>query len=182
MGLAEAGITTDKRGYIVVDDKLQTSVPGVYAIGDVLGPARIMLAHMAVAEAFVAVKNCLGGDEIVKYDVVPSGIFASPEVADVGLTEEQAKEKGFDVAVSSFQFRELGKAQAMGQLPGVFKLVADKASGRLLGAHLAGAHATDLIAETTLALQLGASVQDIAHTIHAHPTLAEGVFEAAHMF
>ncbi len=182
LGLAEAGIATDKRGYIVVDDKLQTSVPGVYAIGDVLGPARIMLAHMAVAEAFVAVKNCLGGDEIVKYDVVPSGIFASPEVADVGLTEEQAKEKGFDVAVSSFQFRELGKAQAMGQLPGVFKLVADKASGRLLGAHLAGAHATDLIAETTLALQLGASVQDIAHTIHAHPTLAEGVFEAAHMF
>ena len=160
----------------------ETGVPGVYAIGDILGPARVMLAHMAVAEAFVAVKNCLGGHETAKYDVVPSGIFASPEVADVGLTEEQAREKGFDVAVSTFQFRELGKAQAMGHLPGVFKLVADRVSGKLLGAHLAGAHATDLIAETALALQMGASVQDIAHTIHAHPTLAEGVFEAAHMF
>ena len=182
LGLAEAGIATDRRGYIAVNDELETGVPGVYAIGDILGPTRVMLAHMAVAEAFVAVKNCLGGHETAKYDVVPSGIFASPEVADVGLTEEQAREKGFDVAVSTFQFRELGKAQAMGHLPGVFKLVADRASGKLLGAHLAGAHATDLIAETALALQMGASVQDIAHTIHAHPTLAEGVFEAAHMF
>ncbi len=182
LGLAEAGIATDRRGYITVNDELETSVPGIYAIGDILGPARIMLAHMASAEAFIAVKNCLGGHEVARYDVVPSGIFASPEVADVGLTEEQAKEKGYDVAVSTFQFRELGKAQAMGQLPGVFKLVADKSSGKLLGAHLAGAHATDLIAEATLALQLGASVQDIAHTIHAHPTLAEGMFEAAHMF
>ena len=97
----------------------------------------------------------------------------------MGLTEAQARAQGLDVITSTFQFRELGKAQAMGELPGVFKLVADKSSGRLLGAHLAGAHATDLIAECALALHMGATVSDLARTIHAHPTLAEGVMEAA---
>lgn len=179
LGLAEAGIATDKRGYVTVNDHLETSVPGVYAIGDILGPARIMLAHMASAEAHVAVANIFGASEKPNYDVVPSGIFSSPEIGDVGLTEAQAKDKGFEVQTSEFQFRELGKAQAMGELPGVFKLVADKASGKLLGAHIAGAHATDLIAECALALQMGASVADIAGTIHAHPTLAEGIMEAA---
>lgn len=179
LGLAEAGIETDKRGYIVVNDFLETSVPGVYAIGDILGPARIMLAHMASAEAHVAVANIFGAQEKPNYDVVPSGIFSSPEIGDVGLTEAQAKTRGLDVVTAEFQFRELGKAQAMGELPGVFKLVADKSSGKLLGAHFAGAHATDLISECALALQLGASVADIAGTIHAHPTLAEGVMEAA---
>lgn len=179
LGLAEAGIATDKRGYITVNDHLETSVPGVYAIGDILGPARIMLAHMASAEAHVAVANIFGAEETPDYNVVPSGIFSSPEIGDVGLTEAQAKAQGFDVVTSEFQFRELGKAQAMGELPGVFKLVADKASGRLLGAHFAGAHATDLVSECALALHMGATVSDIARTIHAHPTLAEGVMEAA---
>ena len=182
LGLAEAGIETDKRGYVVVNDYLETNVPGIYAIGDILGPARIMLAHMASAEAHVAVANIFGAQEKPNYDVVPSGIFVSPEIGDVGLTEAQAKAKGYDVATSEFQFRELGKAQAMGELPGMFKLVADKATGKLLGAHFAGAHATDLISETALALQLGATISDIAHTIHAHPTLAEGVMEAAERF
>ncbi|MDR3175743.1 MAG: dihydrolipoyl dehydrogenase [Desulfovibrio sp.] len=181
LGLAEAGITTDKHGYIEVDDFLETSVPGIYAIGDVLGPFRIMLAHMAAAEGFVAARNCMGAREKPRYDVVPSGIFCTPEIADVGLTENQARDKGYEVATSLFQFRELGKAQAMGELPGVFKFIADKKTGKLLGAHIAGAHATDLIAELALALEMGATVKDIAHTIHAHPTLAEGVFEAAHM-
>ena len=181
LGLAEAGIATDSRGYIAADECLETNVPGVYAIGDVLGPARIMLAHMAVAEGHIAAANCLGAKRAVSYDVVPSGIFSSPEVGDVGLTEAQAKAAGTDVAVGLFQFRELGKAQAMGELPGVFKLVADKATGKLLGAHIAGAHATDLIAEAALALHMGATARDLAETIHAHPTLAEGVFEAAHM-
>jgi dihydrolipoamide dehydrogenase len=182
LGLAEAGIETDKRGYVVVNDYLETSVPGVYAIGDILGPARIMLAHMASAEAHVAVANIFGAQEKPNYDVVPSGIFVSPEIGDVGLTEAQAKAKGYEVATSEFQFRELGKAQAMGELPGMFKLVADKATGKLLGAHFAGAHATDLIAEAALAIQMGATISDIAHTIHAHPTLAEGVMEAAERF
>ena len=179
LGLAEAGIATDKRGYVVVNDQLETSVPGIYAIGDVLGPARIMLAHMASAEAHVAVANIFGAKETPNYNVVPSGIFSSPEIGDVGLSEKQARDQGYDVITSAFQVRELGKAQAMGELAGVFKLVADKATGKLLGAHLAGAHATDLIAECTLALQMGATIQDIAATIHAHPTLAEGIMEAA---
>jgi len=179
LGLAEAGVETDKRGFVVANDFLETSVPGIYAIGDILGPARIMLAHMASAEALVAVNNIFGAQEKPDYDVVPSGIFSSPEIGDVGLTEAQAKDRGFEVVTSEFQFRELGKAQAMGELPGVFKLVADKASGKLLGAHFAGAHATDLISECALALHMGATVTDIARTIHAHPTLAEGVMEAA---
>ncbi len=182
LGLAEAGIDTDKRGYIVVNDFLETSVPGVYAIGDILGPMRIMLAHMASAEAHVAVANIFGAQQKPNYQVVPSGIFSSPEIGDVGLTEAQARAKGLDVATSEFQFRELGKAQAMGELPGVFKLVIEKSSGKLLGAHFAGAHATDLIAECAVALQLGATAKDIANTIHAHPTLAEGVMEAAAAF
>lgn len=181
LGLAEAGIETDKRGFIVVNDRLETSVPGVYAIGDILGPARIMLAHMAEFEAHAAVANIFGAAVKPNYDVVPSGIFSSPEIGDVGLTEAQAKAKGIDVATAEFQFRELGKAQAMGELPGVFKLVTDKASGKLLGAHFAGAHATDLIAEAAFALQKGATAAEVAGTIHAHPTLAEGVMEAAAM-
>lgn len=179
LGLAEAGIATDKRGYVIANEYLETNVPGIYAIGDLLGPAKIMLAHMASAEGLVAAANCMGARETIRYDVVPAGIFCSPEVADVGLTEAQARANGHDVACSLFQFRELGKAQAMGELAGVFKLVADRATGKLLGAHIAGAHATDLIAETALALRMGATVKDLANTIHAHPTLAEGVFEAA---
>ena len=115
------------------------------------------------------------------YDVIPSAVFTSPEIAAVGLTETQATEQGYNVSCVQSQFRELGKAQAMGELSGVFKLIVDADSGKLLGAHLAGAHVTDIIAEPTLALTLGAAGKDIARTIHAHPTLAEGLFEAAHL-
>ena len=181
LGLEQAGIATDKRGWIEANEYLETNVPGIYAIGDVIGPAKIMLAHMASAEGLVAVKNCLGQREAVDYKVCPSAIFTSPEIGTVGLTEAQAKAQGFDVECSQFNFRELGKAQAMGELPGVFKLIVNKADKKLLGVHIAGSHATDLIAEATLALQLGASAHDIANTIHAHPTLAEGMYEAAHM-
>ncbi len=182
LGLLELGIETDKRGFIMANEYLETNIPHVYAIGDILGPSKIMLAHMASMEAIVAVKNCFGAKEKINYDVVPSAIFVSPEIGTVGLTEAQAKAKGYDVEVSLFQFRELGKAQAMGELPGAFKIIADRKTKKLLGAHIAGAHATDLIAEMTLALQLGTSVEEIAHTIHAHPTLAEGIFEATHRF
>jgi dihydrolipoamide dehydrogenase len=113
------------------------------------------------------------------YEVIPSAVFTTPEVATVGLTEAQAEEQGSNVTCVQSQFRELGKAQAMGELSGTFKLVVDADSGKLLGAHLAGAHVSDIIAEPTLALKLGAAGKDIARTIHAHPTLAEGLFEAA---
>ena len=181
LGLDAAGVKVDARGWIEADDFLETSVPGVYAIGDVIGPRRIMLAHMAVAEAHTAVHNILHPEDrkAQRYDVVPSAIFTAPEIGDVGLSEAQAKQQGFAVKTSVFQFRELGKAQAMSELPGMFKIVSDGATGKVLGVHIAGAHATDLIAEAGLALRLGASVRDIAATIHAHPTLAEGLYEAA---
>ncbi len=179
LGLEKAGVAMDSRGWITVDDHMRTSAPGVYAVGDVLGPAKIMLAHVASVEGLVAMKNCLGKDAAMDYSVVPSGIFTSPEVGDVGLAEAEAKAKGLNVRTALFQFRELGKAQAMGELAGVFKLICDADSGKLLGAHIAGAHATDLIAEAGLAIQMGATVEDLAKTIHAHPTLAEGVYEAA---
>lgn len=181
LGLAGAGVETDQRGWIKADAKLETSVPGIYAVGDVLGPARIMLAHVAAMEGLVAVRNCLGASEAMDYAVVPAAVFTSPEVATVGLTEAQAREQGFNVTCPQSNFRELGKAQAMGELAGLFKLVVDADSGKLLGAHLAGAHVSDIIAEPTLAMQLGATVKDLAKTIHAHPTLAEGIFETAHM-
>lgn len=179
LGLAEAGIAVDGRGWIQADEYMATSLPGVYAVGDVLGPSKIMLAHVAAVEGLCAVRNCLGQDVRMDYAVVPSGIFTSPEVGCVGLTEAQAAAAGHEVRVATFQMRELGKAQAMNELPGMFKLVADAATGKVLGAHIAGAHATDLIAEAALALRMGASVRDIADTIHAHPTLAEGLYEAA---
>jgi dihydrolipoamide dehydrogenase len=156
-----------------------TSQPGIYAIGDVLGPSKVMLAHVAVMEGLVAARSCLGKSEAMDYAVIPSAVFTTPEVATVGLTEVQAQEQGYNVRCVQSQFRELGKAQAMGELSGVFKLVVDADSDKLLGAHLAGAHVSDIIAEPTLALSLGAQGKDIARTIHAHPTLAEGLFEAA---
>lgn len=179
LGLAEAGIVVDRRGWIEVDEQLQTTLPGVYAIGDVLGPSKVMLAHVAAVEGLCAVRNCLGQGKRMDYSVVPSGIFTAPEIGCVGLTEAQATEQGYAVRTSTFQMRELGKAQAMNELPGMFKLVSDAATGKLLGVHIAGAHATDLIAEATLALRMGASAADVASTIHAHPTLAEGFYEAA---
>lgn len=181
LGLAAAGVETDQRGWIKADDHLQTSVPDIYAVGDVLGPAKIMLAHVAATEGLVAARNCLGASEIMDYSIVPAAVFTSPEVATVGLTEAQARDKGYNVACPQSNFRELGKAQAMGELAGLFKLVVDADSGKLLGAHLAGAHVSDIIAEPTLAMQLGATAKDLANTIHAHPTLAEGILETAHL-
>ncbi len=181
LGLEAAGVGTDQKGWIKVDERCRTSVPDIYAIGDVLGPSKIMLAHVAVMEGLVAAGNCLGMDKVMSYDVVPSAIFTSPEMASVGLTEAQARQQGLNLVCIQTQFRELGKAQAMGELAGLFKLVVDKDTDRLLGAHLAGAHVSDIIAEPTLAMSMRATGKDIAKTIHAHPTLAEGLFETARL-
>lgn len=178
LGLSEAGIETDRRGWIVVDENLKTSLPDVYAIGDVLGPAHVMLAHVAAMEGLCVVESLCGAPRAMRYDAVPSGVFTSPEVGSVGLSEQQAREQGLEVRCATFQMRELGKAQAMGELPGFFKLVAAADSGRLLGAHIVGAHASDLVAEAALAVANGLTLEQMAHTIHAHPTLAEGLYEA----
>ena len=179
LNLAEAGVETDARGWIRADHGMHTTAEGVYAIGDALGPARVMLAHVASAEGLCAVANCFGEQKVMDYSVIPAGIFTSPEIGTVGLAESEAFKQGLAVRSQVFQFRELGKAQAMGELPGMFKLVCETTTGRILGAHIAGAHATDLVAEAALAIQKGLTAADLAHTIHAHPTLAEGLYEAA---
>lgn len=179
LGLEAAAVNLDNRGWVAVNECLQTSNPKIYAIGDVLGPKHVMLAHVASCEGECAVRNILGETRRMDYSVIPSAIFTMPEVGSVGLSEEEAVRQGFAVRCGSLLVRELGKAQAGAEIAGEFKLVADAATDKLLGAHIIGPHATELIAELSLALTLGASVADIKRTIHAHPTLAEGWHELA---
>ncbi|MDL1871938.1 dihydrolipoyl dehydrogenase [Deltaproteobacteria bacterium PRO3] len=177
LGLDKAGVKVDERGRIAVDGKFQTSLPGVYAIGDVIaGP---MLAHKAMEEGVAVVENLAGQAGHVNYDAIPSVVYTWPEVASVGLTEEQLKEKGVEYKAFKFPLMAVGKAIAMGEKEGWVKLLADKKTDRLLGAHILGARASDLIAELVLAIEFKASAEDVARTCHAHPTLSEGVKEAA---
>jgi dihydrolipoamide dehydrogenase len=177
IGLENIGVNTGKRGEISVNDKMQTNVDGIYAIGDVVGG--IMLAHLASKQGLVAAENATGGNAAIKYDVVPAAIFTSPEIASVGLREHQVKEKNIKYKVGRFQFRALGKAHAMGEISGLFKIISEEGTDKILGAHIIGPHASDLIHEVAVAMEGGLTVNAIAHTIHAHPTLAEGVMEAA---
>ncbi|MBU2549809.1 MAG: dihydrolipoyl dehydrogenase [Proteobacteria bacterium] len=179
LGLETLSLALDERGWIQADDRLETDVPGVFAIGDALGPARIMLAHVASNEALVAAENVMGGNRTMRYDTVPGAIFTMPEVANVGLTETQARERFPGVKTAEILFRNVGKAQVLGETAGLAKIVADAGSGRLVGCHLVGPHATDLIAEGALAVRAGLTARDVAETIHAHPTLAEIMGEAA---
>jgi dihydrolipoamide dehydrogenase len=156
---------------------MQTNVEGIYAIGDVVGG--IMLAHVASREGIAAAENAMGGNSEINYDVIPAAIFTSPEIGSVGLREYQAAEKGIKYKVGRFQFRSLGKAHAMGEIAGLFKIISDEDTDKILGAHIIGPHASDLIHEIAVAMEKGLTVRDIAHTIHAHPTLAEGIMEAA---
>lgn len=181
LGLEGLGLETEEGGWIKTNEKMETNIPGVYAVGDVLGPSKIMLAHVASAEGLVAAENCLGQERTMDYEAVPSAVFTFPEVAAVGLTETQARKKGIAVRADSFPFRALGKSQAMGEIAGQVKIVSEETSGKILGVHIVGPHASDLIAEGTLALRLGATVADLARTIHAHPTLAEALMETAHL-
>jgi dihydrolipoamide dehydrogenase len=177
IGLEAVGISTGPRGEVHIDETMQTNVEGIYAIGDVSGG--IMLAHLASKEGIVAAENAMGGSSRVNYDVIPAAIFTSPEIGSVGLREKQAVEKGIKYKVGKFQFRALGKAHAMGEIAGLFKIISEEGTDKILGAHIIGAHASDLIHEIAVAMEKGLAVKDIAHTIHAHPTLAEGIMEAA---
>ncbi len=176
LGLDKAGVKMT-RGFIDIDEHCLTSAPAVYAIGDVTG--KVQLAHVASAQGIVAVEHALGRESKMDYDVVPSCIFTDPEVASVGLTEDEARKRGVDCKVGQFQVRALGKAQAEGHLEGFVKLLADSSSGRIVGAHIVGAGASEMIAELALAMKTGATAEDIIDTIHAHPTLPEAVKEAA---
>lgn len=177
--LETLGVAMDDRGWVLVNDRMETNVTDVYAIGDCLGPSRIMLAHVASHEGLVAAENCLGGNETMDYHAVPNAIFTMPEIGCVGLSEQQAEAKGIEVVCSTVNFRSLGKAQAIGEISGEAKLVLEKSTGRILGVHLSGPHATDLIAEGVIAVKQGLTALDLSHTIHAHPTLAEIMSEAA---
>ncbi len=185
IGLEKAGVQVGKRGEILVNDRLETNVPGVYAIGDVVGKA--MLAHVASAQGKVAAGNIMGHPREMAYNVVPAGIFTLPEIGRVGMTEQQARERSTslglkpetDVKVGRFRYMGLGKAQGAGDTTGLFKIITDATTGKILGVHIVGAHAADLVHEAALAMQLGTTASAVADMIHAHPTLAEGVMEAA---
>jgi dihydrolipoamide dehydrogenase len=175
MGLEKLGIKMD-RGTILVNDHLRTNLPHIFAAGDCIG--NWLLAHVASMEAEIAVENALGEDKKMDYTAIPSCIFTHPEIGSAGLNERQAKEKGLEVKTGKFPMVACGRAQAENEVEGFVKIVADKNSGKILGAQILGHRATDLIAELTLAIRMGAKTQDIIDTIHAHPTLSEPIREA----
>jgi dihydrolipoamide dehydrogenase len=169
--------TEEKTGRIIVDDACRTSVSGIYAIGDLVpGP---MLAHKASAEGIAAVESMAGRAGEVNYDTIPAVVYTAPEVASVGLTEEQVKARGIPYCVGSYPFTGAGRARCMGETDGFVKLIAHSKTDRILGVHIIGPRAADMIAECVLAMEFGASSEDIARTIHGHPTFAEALQEAA---
>jgi dihydrolipoamide dehydrogenase len=177
LGAREAGVAFDDRGRIVVDERFETRVAGIHAIGDVIaGP---MLAHKAEEEGVAAVERMAGFPGHVAYGCIPSVVYTWPELASVGLSEEEAAARGIAVAVGTFPFLANGRARAMGERDGQVKILADATTDRILGAHILGPRASDLIAELAVAMELGASAEDLARSVHAHPTLPEAVKEAA---
>jgi len=178
IGLEALGIELE-RGYVKVNGLMQTAVPHIYAIGDVVNTP--WLAHVASAEGILAVEHMAGHHvKPLNYERVPSCTYCEPEVASVGLTEAKARERGYDVQVGKFPFTALGKAKIIGKTAGFVKVVREKKYDEVLGIHIIGAHATDLIAEACAVLQLEGTNEELMRTIHAHPTVAEAVMEAAH--
>ena len=178
LNLEKSGVNlSGKRRAVQVNEKMETNVPGIYAVGDVTD--KILLAHVASHQGVIAVENIMGMDKKMDYQAVPGAIFTSPEIGTVGLSEEEAKEKGIDYKVGSFPFAASGKVMAMGEREGKIKLITEKASDKIIGAALIGLEASDLIAELTLAVNLGLTAENLRETIHAHPTTAEVVHEAA---
>jgi dihydrolipoamide dehydrogenase len=179
LGFEAQGVTME-RGYVQVNEWMQTRAPHIYAIGDVVPTP--WLAHVASAEGILAVEHMAGhpGARPVIYDLVPSCTYCEPEVGSVGLTEAKAKERGYDVAVGKFPFSALAKASILGKTAGFVKIVRDKKYDEVLGIHIIGPHATDLIAEACVAMRLESTTEELLKTMHAHPTLSEAVAEAAH--
>ena len=178
IGLEGLGVATD-RGFIAVDEHMETSVSGVFAIGDVVPTQQ--LAHLASHEGILAMRHIAGeATEPLNYDLVPSCTYCSPEVASVGLTEHAARERGYEVITSRFPYAAVGKATILGENDGFVKLVCEKKYKQVLGVHMIGPHVTELIAEGTAIIGLEACAEDVSHLIHAHPTVSEGIMEAAH--
>jgi len=177
LGLEDLGVRTDERGRILVDQNLATSVPGVFALGDCTpGP---MLAHKASEEGMALAEFLVRGHCHVNYEAIPGIVYTDPELASVGRTEDELKEQGVAYRKGEFPFSANGRAKALSSTDGLVKLLADQETDRLLGAHILGPRAGDLIAEVTVAMEFGATSEDLARSCHAHPTLAEALKEAA---
>ncbi|MDA4120593.1 MAG: FAD-dependent oxidoreductase [Thaumarchaeota archaeon] len=179
MNVGKIGVRTDPRGYVITDNKMQTNVPGVYAIGDVRGPP--LLAHKASKEGVVAAECIAGMPSAADWKVVPDAVFCDPEVASAGLTEAKAVEAGFKVKRSRFPFAALGRALSTGEPEGFVKIISNEEDGLVLGVQIVGPEASNLISEAALAIEMGATVEDIALTIHPHPTLPEAIMEASEL-
>jgi dihydrolipoamide dehydrogenase len=175
--LSKLGVEHDKYG-IKTDERMATNVPGIWAIGDVVG--RTYLAPVASTEGMVAIENIFGHPAKMDYSVVPGCVFSIPECASVGLKELEAKEKGYNVKVSKFPFSANGRAMAIGETEGLVKVVGEADTGKILGVHILGPHADDLIHEAALAMKAGLTARQVAEMIHAHPTLPEAMMEAMH--
>ena len=178
LGLEGIGVELGRRGDVLVNAKMETNVSGVYAAGDVIGG--LMLAHVASAEGLVAAENATGGDSVMDYLGIPAGIFTYPEVGVVGLAEHQAREEGHEIRVGRFQMRGLGKAHAEGEIAGEVKIIADAKDDTILGVHVVGSHAADLVHEAAVAMRNHLSAADLGGAVHSHPTLSEAIMEAAH--
>ena len=176
IGLDKVEVRTEN-GKIVVNEQMQTNIPGIYAVGDVA--SRYLLAHVASAEGKVAAQNCLGETTEMDYQVIPWCVFTLPEIGHAGMTETEATDEGYKVKVGKFPYAASGMALGMGEADGFVKTVTDADSGDILGVHIVGVHASTLIHEAAVAIRLGANAKDIAHTVHAHPTLSEMVMESA---
>lgn len=176
LGLEAAGVRAE-HGTVLVDQRMETSVKGIYAIGDIVDSP--LLAHVASKEGCVAAENCMERDSVISYHAVPRCVYTEPEVACVGMTEEDAKQKGLNYKVGRFNFAGIGKAVVMGKTKGFVKIITDE-SDKIIGAGIIGPHSTDLIGELTLAVHLGLTSQQAGDVIHAHPTLSEAVMEALH--
>jgi dihydrolipoamide dehydrogenase len=183
LGAAEVGLTLE-RGYIKVDNLFRTGVPGISAIGDVITMgtgAHPQLAHLSSAEGIVLAERIAGRDvQPINYDHVPACTYCDPEIGSVGLTESQAIDRGYDLRIGTFPFGVLGRAKMANETEGFVKIVAEKKYDELLGVHMIGLRATELVAEATVALRLESTVEELIRTIHAHPTMSEAVGEAAH--
>ena len=178
LGLEQIGVEIDKRGFVRVNPHTyETTVPGIYAIGDVIGG--LMLAHKAEEEGTACVELLAGKAGHVNYRACPNVVYTSPELAQVGLTEEEARKERGDIKIGKFQFLANGRAVAMGEGEGLIKIIGDAKTDRLLGVHILGPHASDLIAEAVVAMEFASSVEDLARSFHAHPTLPEAMKEAA---
>ncbi len=179
LGLKEIGVSVSEQGTIDIDDRMETNIPGIWAIGDVTG--KLMLAHVGSAQGIVCAEN-IAGIETVKlnYDMMPRATYCQPQVASFGYTEEQAKERGFDVKVGRFPFQANGKALGLGESTGWVKIISDNKYGEILGAQMVGPEVTELLPELTISQMMELTTVEIARNVHAHPTLSEVLMEAAH--